>query len=341
MTVTIRQIAEKAGVSRGTVDRVLNGRQRVKPEVRDKVIAIAKQLNYVPNAAGKALAYSKKPVLFGIVMPPEDIRFFDDVRSGIQLAAEELNNLGFRLAYKYVDNKNPEEGAAAIRELLAAGASAIMYSAMDGDLIRDSIDNAVNQGIPVVTFNSDVENCKRLCFVGQDLYKSGQVAAGLMRKVVPAEAKVLIVTGSLKFHAHRSRVEGFKRILVESNSGLQVARIIEGYDRYSDTYTQLDQALRDYPDVVGIYLSTGSIDACLDAVKFHRKEGRIRFICNDLLPEVKQGLRDGVIDFTIVQNPQQQGYRSLRILYDLIFTGKQPEMEHDYTETQIYIAESL
>jgi LacI family transcriptional regulator len=341
MTVTIRQIAEKAGVSRGTVDRVLNGRQRVKPEVRERVIAIAKELNYVPNVAARALAYSKKPVFFGIVMPPQDIRFFDEIRSGIQMAADELKDLGIRLDYHYVDNKTPGEGAAAIEELLKAGANGIMFSVMDDELIRETINKATDQGVPVITFNSDVENCKRICFVGQDLYNSGKIAAGLMSKILTVHAKVLILTGNLKFHAHRSRVKGFKDCIAEDKMNLEVVRVIEGYDRYSDTYSQVEQALLEHPDIAGIYMATGSISAGIDAVRHHNMAGRVRIICNDLAPETAEGLRENIIDFTIVQNPQQQGYRSLRILYDLIFTGKQPEQEYYYTETNIYITESL
>jgi LacI family transcriptional regulator len=341
MTVTIRQIAEKAGVSRGTVDRVLNGRQRVKPEVRERVIAIAQEMNYVPNIAGKALAYSKKPVLFGIVMPPQEIQFFDEIRSGIITAAEELKDLGIRLEYHYVDNEGPEEGAAAIEKLMEAGVNGIMFAGVDDDLIRESINKAADQGTPVVTFNSDVENSKRICFVGQNLYKSGEVAAGLMSRVLPDNGKVLVLTGNLKFHAHRSRVEGFKKGLSEYKNRPEIVRVVGGYDRYPDTYSQLNQALKEIPDIAGIYMSTGPINACIDAVKHNGRDGRIRIVCNDLSPEIEQGMRDNIIDFTIVQNPQQQGYRSLRILYDLIFTGKQPEMEHYYTETHICIPESL
>jgi LacI family transcriptional regulator len=341
MAVTIKQIAEKAGVSRGTVDRVLNGRQRVKPEIREKIIAIAQEMNYVPNVAGKALAYSKNPVIFGIVMPPKEIRFFDEIRSGIHAAAEELKDLGIRLEYCYVDNKSPKEGAAAIEQLVEMGANGIMFSVMDDQLIRENINKAVDQGVPVVTFNSDVENSKRICFVGQDLYKSGKVAAGLMSKILTQNAKVLVLTGNLNFHAHRSRVQGFIECLKENGNNLEVVGVIEGFDRFADTYSQVDQALKEHPDIAGIYLATGSIHASIDAIKHNGKEREIRVICNDLLPEVEQGLRENIIDFTIVQNPYEQGYRSLRILYDLIFTRKHPKLEYNYTETHIYIHENL
>lgn len=341
MTVTIRQIAEKAGVSRGTVDRVLNGRQRVKPEVRERVLAIAKELNYVPNTAGRALAYSKKPVLFGIIMPPKDIHFFAEIRTGIDAAAAELKDMGIRLEYVYVDNKQPDEGAAAIHRLVEAGANGIMFSVMDDETIRQSINKAAEHGVPVITFNSDVEGCRRICFVGQDLYKSGVVAGGLMDQILPADAKVLILTGSMKFQAHRARVDGFKQRLAQSVKRLNVLRVLEGYDRYEETCALLDQALTEHPDVAGLYLATGPIQGAIDVLERHGMGGRIRMICNDLMPETQAGLRDRIIDFTIVQNPQQQGYRSLRILYDLIFLGKSPETEHYYTETHIYIPESL
>jgi LacI family transcriptional regulator len=337
MSVTIRQIAAKAGVSRGTVDRVLNGRPGVNPEIRQRILSIAAESNYVPNVAAKALAYNKKPVKIGIVMPPKEIAFFNEVRSGITAAAEELSNL--RLDYYYVDNRRPEEGVTAIHKLIADGTSGIMFSMMDDEIIRESINEAVDRGIPVVTFNSDVENSKRICFVGQDLYKSGLIAGGLMKRILKGKSKVLIVVSSMKFHAHRSRVNGFKESL--GGSDIEVVEVIESFDSYQETYSKISEALMKDPGLDGIYLASGDIGGCMEAIQHAGKVGRVRVVCNDLLPEVERGMRENRIDFTIVQNPAQQGYRSLRILYELLFAGKQPEGEYNYTETSIIIPEIL
>ncbi|NOU64897.1 substrate-binding domain-containing protein [Paenibacillus sp. LMG 31461] len=339
MSVTIREIAQQAGVSRGTVDRVLNGRSGVKPEIRERILAIADELQYVPNVAAKALAYNRKPIQIGIVMPPKEISFFDDIRKGIHAAEDELKGLGICLEYVYINNQLPDEGARAIQTLIANGASGILFSAIDDEVNRASIDKAIEQGIPVVTFNSDVENSKRSCFVGQDLGKSGEIAAGLMTRMFTGKAKVLVVVANMKFHAHRMRVQYFKEKLIQSE--IEIVDVIEGYDRYEDTFRKLNESLQRYPDLDGIYMATGDAGACIDAVKLAGKGGQLRIVCNDLMPEVEQGLREGVIDFTIMQNPIQQGYRSLRILYDLIFTGKKPDHEFQYTDTSIMIAESL
>lgn len=341
MSITIRQIAKEAGVSRGTVDRVLNGRPGVKPEVRERIMSIANQLNYSPNVAAKALAYRKNPVLLGIVMPPRDIQFFEEIRKGIYEAEEELKGLGIRLEYRYVDNVTPDEGAAAVRDLAEAGANGILFSLMDDPAIRESIDFAVEQGIPVVTFNSDVENSRRICFVGQDLRKSGKVAAGLIGRSITGAARVLAVTGNMKFHAHRSRIEGFREGLSAMGGAIRISDVIESFDRYADTFDKLDRMFEEDPGISGIFMATGDIQACLDVLRKHGKERTVRVVCNDLVPASVQGMREGIIDFTIVQNPKQQGYRSLRILFDIVFFGKRPESEYFYTETHIYVPESL
>ncbi len=340
-SITIRQIADRAGVSRGTVDRVLNGRTGVKPEIRARILTIANEMNYVPNLAAKALAFNKKPILIGIVMPPKEIGFFDEVRLGIDAAEAELKGLGIRLEYRYVDIKQSEEGAEAIRDFVAAKASGIMFCALDDEVIRESINSAVEQGVPVITFNSDVEYCKRICFVGQDLYKSGRIAAGLMSRILPSNAKVIVVTSNLKFHAQRSRVKGFKDCLAELGCRIEVVELIEGFENYTETLEKLQIAFANHPDIEGLYMATGNIKACRETIKQADKVGKIRIVSNDLMPDVEQGIRESLIDFTIMQNPYQQGYRPLRILYDLIFLGKQPEQEYYFTETNISILESL
>jgi len=337
--VTIREIAKRAGVSRGTVDRVLNGRPGVKPEVREHVLAIAKELQYVPNLAAKALAYNKNPAEFGVILPPEDILFFRDVCDGIRKAVDELKDMGIRVRYRHVDNRDPAESAAALRAFVEEGASGVLFAAMDERIVRESIDEAAEKGVPVVTVNSDVEQSRRVCFVGQDLHKSGVIAAGLMRRLLPGGGKVAVVTGNMKFHAHRTRVNSFRD--GAAGSSILIAAVLECYDRYDATRGKLEQTMKEHPDLAGIYMATGDIAGCIDAVRSAGKAGQLRIVCNDLLPETERGLREGIIDFTITQNPFRQGYQSLRILFDLVFMGKPPEREVVFTETGILIRESL
>ena len=91
MSVTIKQIAEKAGVSRGTVDRVINNRGHVKPEIEERIQKIAVELGYRPNAAGKALAARKKSFIIGVILCARGNEFFDDILKGIKGAEQEAS----------------------------------------------------------------------------------------------------------------------------------------------------------------------------------------------------------------------------------------------------------
>lgn len=94
MAATIKDIAAAAGVSRGTVDRVLHGRGDVSAAVRDRVLRLAEELNYRPNRAALGLAALKKPVRIGLLLPSEGNPFFDEVIRGARAAEESLSDFG-------------------------------------------------------------------------------------------------------------------------------------------------------------------------------------------------------------------------------------------------------
>ena len=116
MPVTIKQIAELANVSRGTVDKVLNDRPGVKSETRDKILQIAKELNYQPNFLGKALVQSRNPVRIGIVLTPEYNPFIHDMLTGIRNAENEFSPFGIDVSVKMPFSLEPTEQISILNE---------------------------------------------------------------------------------------------------------------------------------------------------------------------------------------------------------------------------------
>jgi LacI family transcriptional regulator len=78
-------------------------------------------------------------------------------------------------------------------------------------------------------------------------------------------------------------------------------------------------------ELLGIYMATGSVPACLDVLHAHDLAGRIRLVTNDASTAVKRGLEEGVIDFTILQDPVHQGYTPVKVLHEYLLTGTAPE----------------
>lgn len=335
MKISQKNIAEAAGVSRGTVDRVLHGKPNVKPETKERVLNAIKMLGYAPNEAGRALALSNRQYTVCAVLP--DNPFFDEVRRGIAAAEGELSDYNFTVDRITTNGKTADE---LIRMLTAKDYSAYMLAVTDTPEMRDFIRSRQEKGVPTITFNTDVKDSGRLCFVGQELYKSGRIAASLMLKMLLGDGKrVLIVTGSRKYLAHRQREEGFLDALNASGRNFEIADTVETEDEPALTYSRVQKALKENGRIDGIYMVSGHAESLRLAIK--DDGGSYRTVVNDLLPSVEAALREGIFDFTILQSPFEQGYKPLKMLSDRLIRGKSPENEYYYTDNTIVTEETL
>jgi LacI family transcriptional regulator len=195
---TIKEIAALAGVSRGTVDRVLNDRGAVNPETAEKIRKIAKELDYKPNRAGLVLAAQKKRLKLGVILFSTGNPFFQDVLAGIDEKAEELANYNCTVITKQI-SFGVEAQLQTIDELLAEEVNGIAMTPYNDARIRNRINALYEQGIPVVTLNTDIENSRRLAYVGSNYTRSGATAAGLLQLMT------LIPSGSDPFRTPQSR----------------------------------------------------------------------------------------------------------------------------------------
>ena len=335
MRISQKTIAEEAGVSRGTVDRVLHGKPNVSPETRERVLNAVKKLGYTPNEAGRALALSNREYRICAALP--DNPFFCEVRNGIASAEGELYSYNFSLDHVSTNGLSSTE---LIKRLEQTDYSAYMLAVGDTPEIREFIKGKAQLGVSVVTFNSDVKDSGRLCFVGQDLYKSGRIAASLMLKMLSGrEKRVLVVTGSRKYLAHREREKGFSDALADSGRAFRIVATVETEDDATLTYDRVTAALKDHPDLNGIYMASGDAKALANAIRDSGCD--LPTVVNDLLPSTKAALLDGTFDFTILQSPFEQGYRPLKLLFERLVHGKSPENEYYYTDNTIVTEECV
>ena len=190
MGVTIRQIAEAAGVSRGTVDRALNNRGRIRPEVAERIRAIADEMGYKPNQLGRALSMSRNNIKIGVILQGAETPFMKEVLKGIQEACAEVDNLGGTVLVHKIEHQNAEDVILAMEKMRMEEVRGIAMVPLDEERVKREIDRFVEEfRIPVVTFTSDVEDTKRLCFVGQNGVQCGRAAAGLMGELTGGKGK--------------------------------------------------------------------------------------------------------------------------------------------------------
>ena len=201
MAATINQIAELAGVSRGTVDRALNHRGRINPKVAEKILSIADELGYVPKhrKSGNKTVDGERgsdTMCIGVVTQLARSSFMLQVNKGIRHASKELKEKGIEIILKENETVDEEQQMKAIKELEELNIDALAIMPVDCDGIREKINELIDvKKIPVVTFNTDIVGTKRCCFVGLDNRRSGRTAAGLMGLMMRGNGKVLVITG--------------------------------------------------------------------------------------------------------------------------------------------------
>lgn len=334
MAVTIQQIADAAGVSRGTVDRALNDRGRINPEVAEEIRRIAAELGYVPKARKKATAQKKFRI--GVVTQLARSSFMLEVNRGIARAAEELKARGIELLVQEGVSVDEDEQLDAIDALVKKGIQGLAIMPVDRESIRLKLNWLIEEKrIPVVTFNSDIVGTKRSCYVGMDNRKSGQTAAGLLGMLTGGVGKILVITGFFSSHVNNMRVDGFVEELKNSYPGLELAGVQGSSDNTDEVERIIVNTMLNVPGINGIFVISGGQAGIKRAYEKLKLERRPFTVIYDLTPKNRGVLADGVADFLIDQEGYVQGYEPPLILADILQKGKAVEEEYRYTDINI------
>jgi LacI family transcriptional regulator len=334
-------IADRAGVSRGTVDRVLHNRPNVNPQKRQQVSKLLKELNFAPNPAARALALKVKNMKIAALLPYWTGFFQEEVMRGIEDARRELRNYNIDILIDRCETELPEECIDKIDKLLSKGVHGIAVCAKNLVPIQKKLASVVQSGIPVVTFNSDIPQSGRLCFVGQDLIKEGRIGGELMSKLLSPDDRVLIVCGNLEFYAHRSRVQGFCDRFRDLGMGKEKYTVVESNNDYNITFQKVLEYLTEKNHINGIYMANESVSGCVAAIEQSGTTKKIHVVCHDASSTTTGFLRGGMIDFVIEQNMYRQGFVPFEIITDLLIEGKRPEQDIDYSRIHVICAENI
>ena len=311
---TIQTIAELAGVSRGTVDRVLNNRSYVRADVRARVLNAIQETGYLsPKEAHRQAAEAMlplNPVRLGVLLPNWSGPFHEDVPRGIQAARSELEKRDVEVRVCTCETDIPRETIELLDELVSWGAQGIALCALNDISIEARIGELAEQGI-------------------------------LLSKSVPKNARVLARAGNLEYDGHRTRLDGFCEHLKKKGFSSSQIEIEETYNDYRLTYNRVTAALQSDNPPAAIYMANRSVTGCVDALKAAGMDQQVRVIAHDMSPRRKQMLLDGSLDLTITQDLFRQGSQPLRLLADLLQKNIQPENSNEGSKISIICAQNI
>jgi simple sugar transport system substrate-binding protein len=214
------------------------------------------------------------------------------------------------------ETSNVAQMVNAMNTAISAKVDGIAISLIDQSAFTDPIKRAMDAGIPVVSYNADVDGTERLAYIGQDLYASGQAAGQQIAKVMPAGSKITIfiaTPGSLNI---QPRADGAIAALTAANKGYEIKQVATGADE-SKEQTTIDAYYTGNKDVKGLFAvdagSTQGVAAVLK--KYNLASQGYHGGGWDLLPQTESAIKDGFLDFTIDQSAYLQGFLPTLYLY--------------------------
>lgn len=318
---TIKDIAQLAGVSKGTVDRVLHNRGKVSPKALDSINAVLNEIDYEPNLIARNLKNNKIYTISVVLPDPAYDSYWKPCIKGIQDAIKEFKAFNLSIKAHYF---NPEDTNSFIdinENVLQLKPDAVLLAPLFFHEALTAIENYNKQGTLVNAFNNQVPSEEIRNFVGQNLYQSGRVAAKLM-EVITQNGQIAIIHIDEKFKnaIHMQEKEkGFRNYFLENKKSDQdITTLKLKKSTYEIKFTDF---LKENPNLSGIFITTSKAYQVARIIN-ETNNNKISIIGYDLLEDNINYLNKGTIDFLINQNPKQQVYLGICSLVDHFIFGK-------------------
>ncbi|KLI24166.1 LacI family DNA-binding transcriptional regulator [Brachyspira hyodysenteriae] len=341
---TIREIAKLAGVSIGTVDRALNNRGRIDHDVEQKILDIAKSLNYKPDKIAKSLAIRKKKFKIAAVLNTYNNLFFEDVIRGIEIAGKEIKEFGMSIIIKRCKDFDADNQLELIEEAINEGANAMAIVAINDERVKNKISELYNNNFPIVLLNSFVDSKDCIAYVGCNYDLAGEIAASLLNIISNGNNINLLVFSNNfnKMLGNKKRVDSLVSRLNSDYKNVNVQSIIEMEKDNNLNFDKSKNNLLKHMDTdVVICPGAETSKYVINAIKELGLYNKIKIITYDCSDVVKEGLLDRGIVASITQNPKEQGYRAIKVLFEYLLTKTIPDKRYTYIETQVIFRENL
>ncbi|SFD17255.1 LacI family DNA-binding transcriptional regulator [Clostridium uliginosum] len=336
--VTIKNLAEAANVSIGTVDRALNDRIGISKKTKAKILDKAKELGYEVNRVAQSL--SRRPLRIGCILPGNSNYFYPQVEAGIIEAKNFLIDYNVSISCKKTENLNFQQEIQYINEFIEEGIDGLAICPGHRTKMNSVINKVVDSGIPVVTFSSDAPESKRTTCVGTDSFNNGQIVGDLMTNFIDHKGKIAIITGCSSMTDQQEKVKGFMEVINSYPNSIELIGVYETLEDPKIIYDKVKKIVENTPNLKGIFFTAAnSIYGCKALIDLGMQY-KVKVITPDLCAEQIPYIENGIIRAIIHQHPYSQGYKAIKILYDILTTNKSYG-PNDYIKPDIILKHNL
>lgn len=322
--IRIKDIARLAGVSEGTVDRVLHNRGEVSEKSRIAITEVIKELDYSPNLVARSLA-SKKHLHFVALIPDKSTsKYWDSVVKGFETAATEFEHHNVSLDIVFFNQYNSHSFPDAALNVLIQEPDAVFIAPVFKNETLIFTKQLEELAIPYSFIDSLIEEAAFITYYGQNSAQSGFIGARLLFDNIKDGSKVLIMRSQRKgvqfSNQTNSRYEGFLKYINDVKKCCYELIHVELIDDNETTNKIiLKKTFEEHPDLSGmITFNSKAFRLASFLETINRKD--VVLVGFDLLEENIHFLKEGFISYLLAQRPEKQAYFSvLDMCNELIF----------------------
>lgn len=325
--IRIVDIAKLAGVSVGTVDRVLHNRGRVSNEKRSKIEKVLKEINYEPNMVARFLA-SKKDYTFAVLIPSFiKGEYWELVTAGIDKATTELKNFNVAVEYFFFNQQDEFSFNNIIKALDKREFAGVVIATIFGESVIDLSRKLEEKEIPYIYIDSDIPDQHNLAYFGADSHMSGIIAAKLMIREIGKNGDIII--GKIKYRGTsnsvqiETREQGFKEYLNKNEFTGQIHYLEIDSEKHENVQRNLKSVLINTGNRVGVIVFNSRIYELVDLFgNFNGQDKDIKLIGYDSIEKNVEALKNDQVLFLISQRSTQQGYDAIKSLSNHLLFNK-------------------
>jgi LacI family transcriptional regulator len=314
MRPTAKDLAEAAGVSLATVDRVLNERPNVSPKAAKRVAEAIERIGFVRNPAAVALARNKT-YRFRFVLPTSGDQYLTELIARVGEAKEALRADATEVEAVRIPMSDPHHVAKYLTVIDHDAVDGVAVMAPESPQVRDALVRLVERDVKVVQFLSGQERLESADYVGIDNFAAGATAGKIAGRFIGARpGKIMVVAETMMALDSIQRRLGFDSIINAQFPHLQSLPSLETYADEKRADLIIQRTLQHNPDTIAVYVLSSEARVPLTAVWNAQGARPLTVVAHEHTPFSEQALLDERIDAVIAQDPGHAVRSALRIM---------------------------
>lgn len=310
---TMTDLAQAAGVSIATVDRVINRRLPVNSDTAQRVVAAAESIGFHATGLLKRRLTEVPVRRFGFLLQKRHDPFYARFASDLAKATTAAHEIEGKPVVEFSEELVPKRIADSLHAM-ERHCDALAVVAVDHPVVCEAIEAISAKGKPVFTLLSDVSAPSRRAYLAVDSRKAGRTAAWFVTRMVKRPGKVGVLVGSHRYISQELTEFSFRSFMREHASELQILEPNFILDDTRIAYETVVDLLQAHKDLVAIYDCGGGREGLITALRDEGMAGKIVSVCNELTPETRSALSDGTLDLVLDTPTVQIASRLIQLM---------------------------